>query len=283
MSPVERWSLPRVTLVVVGLCLLPMQISLSADDSDSDREIRLAKERMDLMQSQALGFRFTAPEPDFPQSLSPEPLFRYDDHTRGYIDGTVWRLGNEGRPLAIVTAELHPKYSGVGPRVVYDFLSLTPVPFTARSSSLVWTPPGSAVEMQLFPKAPTPAATPPLRMAQMRRLAERMRATQEVEGQKVQLRLLAKPIDRYRTTPATAASDGAIFLLVNGRNPAIMLFLETDGATWSYGFGRLSLPSVLIAELDGEPVWQVPAFASNTLDHPYCAANVPVTIPGFEP
>ncbi|MCA9055346.1 MAG: hypothetical protein KDA75_16005 [Planctomycetaceae bacterium] len=282
MSRIERWSL-RLAVVIIALCIHSMHINLSADESESDCEARLASERMDLMRSQALGFRFTAPEPDFPQSLSPKPLFRYDDHTRGYIDGTVWRLGQEGRPLAIVTAELHPKYTGVGPRVVYDFLSLTPVPFTARSSSLVWTPPGSAVEMVAFPDAPAAAATLPLRMVQMRRLAERIRATQEVEGQKVQLRLLPKPIDRYCMEADAVASDGAIFLLVNGRNPAIMLFLETDGEKWSYGFGRLSLPSVLIAELDGEPVWQVPAFSSNSLNRPYCAANVPVTIPGYEP
>ena len=266
----------------MGLCLLAPSLSGADDETEVEREARLAEERMELMRQRALAFRISAPEEGFPQSLRPEPLFRYDDHTRGYVDGTVWRLGKAGRPLAIITAELHPRYSGIGPRVVYDFLSLTPVPFTARSNDVTWLPPGPAVTMESFIQAPAPAATQALRMVQMRRLAERFRATQEVEGQKVQLRLLPKPIDRYAVADHER-SDGAVYLLVNGRNPAIMLFIETDGEKWSYGMGRLSLPSLLVAKLDGDVVWQAEAFVSNTLDRPYCAANAPATIPGYEP
>src|SRR5258707_11916928 len=86
------------------------------------------------------------------------PLFRYDDETRGYVDGTVWRLGEKGRPLAIITAELHPRYLNGGPKGVYDLLSLTERPFTARSADIPgWTPGGSAVRMKPLPDAPAPS------------------------------------------------------------------------------------------------------------------------------
>ena len=230
-----------------------------------------------------LAIRTLAPEPDFPHGLEPEPLFRYDDHTRGYVDGTVWRLGHVGRPLAYITTELHPKYSGAGPRVVYDYLSLTAIPFSAQSKDCAWTPSGSAVDMQPLTVKLVPAPTPaPGAMVQMKHLAEQFEGTQEVEGQKVQLRLLAKPIDRYRPDDTQADSDGAVFLLCNGRNPAVLLLIETNGESWSWGSGRLSLPSVLTLRLEQDVVWQVEAFAGSNSSQPYCASNSEAQIPGFE-
>src|SRR5258705_12175073 len=98
-------------------------------------------------------------DPAIPKQMQPAPLFRYDDEPRGYVDGTVWRLGETGRPLAIITAELHPNYLGGGPRIVYDFLSLTERPFTARSTDIPgWSPHTPAVVLKELPKAPEASA-----------------------------------------------------------------------------------------------------------------------------
>ncbi len=51
---------------------------------------------------------------------------------------------------------------------------------------------------------------------------------QELDKTFVHLRLLPREIDRYAPGPR-AASDGAIFLFANGRNPALLLVVETDG------------------------------------------------------
>jgi len=62
---------------------------------------------------------------------------------------------------------------------------------------------------------------------------------------------------RYQPTDEEL-SDGAAFLMVNGRNPGLILFVETDGNGWSYGVGRLSYPSTLTVKLDDEVVWTKP-------------------------
>jgi hypothetical protein len=62
----------------------------------------------------------------------------------------------------------------------------------------------------------------------------------------------------------------------------MVLLLETDGTTWSYGVGRLSHPSELAVLLDGDVVWQQPE-AQLDWNLPYTAASVPATIPGVAP
>jgi hypothetical protein len=268
---------PRLCVLAVTLCHGTGAFAIDVEANS------IAAQRMELMRARAASIGFRSQDEAFPAELEPEPLFRYDDHTRGYVDGTVWRLGKTGRPLAIITSELHPHYLGGGPRVVYDFLSLTDVPFTARSKDVPgWSPTESAVEIRALAGGPVPAGSGALRLAQMRQLAGRFTATQDVEGQKVPLRLLPKPIDRY-VPGSDAAADGALFLLVNGRNPGLMLLIETDGREWSWGIGRLSLPSTLVAKLDDEVVYEQPPLTGYTWGSPYTASNSPAEIPGETP
>lgn len=214
--------------------------------------------------------------------MQPAPLFRDDDETRGYVDGTVWRLGDTGRPLALVTAELHPRYLGNGSRIVDDLLSLTDRRLTLRSNDLPgWSPQESAVVMQPLPKAPPPAPMPAARLAQIKQQAHRFTGTQEVrelQTQYVYLRLLLREIDRYQP-PGDEHADGAIFLLVNGRNPALVLQFETDGKAWPWGVGRLTLPSNLELRLDEQTVWKQPRHPPYGWTSPDCATNPPADFP----
>jgi len=265
-------------------CLLCLSCwSLAAVFAGDDKAESIADQRMELMRTRAESIVIQSPVESVPSALEEEPLFRYDDQTRGYVDGTVWRLGKTGRPLAIITAELHPHYLGGGPRVVYDFLSLSDLQFTARSKDVPgWSPSESAVDIHVLPNGPSPAGNAALRLAQMKQLAGRFTATQEVEGQKVPLRLLPKPIDRYEPS-AESFADGALFLLVNGRNPGLVLLIETNGHDWFYGIGRLSLPSTLIASLDDVVVYEEPPLTGYTWSSPYTASNSPAVIPGETP
>jgi hypothetical protein len=271
--------MPRyaIAAVVAVTCFMNLSCPVRAEEKPSAPSVEDL--RMEVMRQRISSIEFHSTEPGFPVKVESEPLFRYDDHTRGYIDGTVWRLGTVTRPLAIVTAELHPRYGG-SPRIVYDFLSMTTVPFTATTSDVGnWRPGASAIEIQPFPKAPAPAPSQVLRLAQIKQLAARFSGIQEVEGQRVQLRLLPTPIDRYQPVLQNDRSDGAIFLLCNGRNPALVLLVETDGQAWSFGIGRLSLPSNLTAELDGNIVYHQRA---NVYGPGYTASNAAVIIPGYE-
>jgi hypothetical protein len=253
--------------------------SLAADGEDD-----AAERRLELMAQRAGRFSFLSEDPDFPDALEDTPLFRYDDQTRGIVDGTVWRLGAKGRPKAVVTTELHPSYYG-SPCVVYDFLSLCDTPFRAAGGGIRgWRPSASAVTFQSLPDGPEPAATAKARLFQLKRLARRFAGRQQLDEdgieQDVRLRLLPRPIDRY-TPPGSERADGAMFLLVSGRNPAVVLLIETDGRAWTYAAGRLTAPSELTLSLDGATVWKLPrsAYIDNA---PYTATNVPASIPGYE-
>src|SRR5262245_38141171 len=105
-------------------------------DVASDGTSDLAQRRLKVMKTRVQDISFTSPDTEFPKHLHPTPVFRYEDQPRGYVDGTVWRLGEQGRPLALITSELHPNYLNSGSRIVYDFLSLTARPFTAKSSDV---------------------------------------------------------------------------------------------------------------------------------------------------
>ena len=247
------------------------------------QEVDLDQARMDLMRKRALGIRFQSAVENFPNQLSTEPLFRYDDVPRGYVDGTVWRLGKEGRPHAIITTELHPKYAGQYPRVVYDLLSMSAPPFQANSDDINWNPGASAVEFEKLAVDVKPESTPAKRLFQMKRLMQRFTAHQVVseedpEEKQLSLRLLPRPIDRYQTTK-NENSDAATFLFVAGRMPGVIVFLETDGTAWQYGIGRLSAPSTLTVSFDHAKIWSVaPNFG--TSGTPYNATNAPAKIPG---
>ena len=275
----------RFSKLAFALCVLtsvPQSLAQVADKPG------LSDRRLKLMRDRALAIEFVGKS--IPKTVEPKALFRYDDPARGYQDGTVWRLGKSGRPLAIVTTELHPRYGyqGTGrsnPRVVYDLLSLTPRPFRANSNDIRWRPGKSAVEWQRIEQAPKPADSPTIRLRQFKQLARRFKAVQRVDetgtdDQRLVLRLLPKNIDRYK--PGTSErSDAAVFLFVAGRMPGVILFVETDGTEWQFAVGRLSGPSILSLSLDGEEVWLVPSNNGSSGD-PYFATNGSAVLPEDE-
>lgn len=246
-------------------------------DEPGDQSVE--QERLETMRTHAAQMEFRAKEAGFPKSLVDQPLFRYDDLARGYVDGAVWRLGAAGRPKAIVTTELHPRYDGQ-PRIVCDYLSLTDVPFVASvAKNATWTPSASAVEMKPLPGGPKLAETKPQRLFQLKKISERFQAHQKVEGEELELRLLPRPIDRYQPSEHLD-SDAAICVFVSGRNPGILLMIEVKHDEWQFGVGRLSGPSALTLRLDGEIIWQVSPAAYNW-QASYTAANFPIVVPGF--
>ena len=260
-------------------------VMVQAGDAGGDQGDKrdVARRRLDIMTSRIESIVISSTDPDVPHRMRSAPLFRYDDETRGYVDGTVWRLGEKGRPLAIITAELHPRYLNGGPKVVYDFLSLTERPFTAKSDDVPgWSPRESAVVLKPLPAAPVPSPSAAKRLTQLKEQSRRFSGTQEVlelEKTFVHLRLLPREIDRYSPV-SNERADGALFLFANGRNPALLLIVETDGKDWQYGVGRLSMPSTLEMRLDDTVVWSQPLIPSSPgWSEPYTASNSAAEFP----
>jgi hypothetical protein len=290
MNCFQSWRAVAVLSVAFGAASFGLlsQNSLPADDEKDKapqekarEDDALAKQRLTLMQERVAAFGVTSrDDAGIPERFEDKPVFRYSDPARGIVGAALWRLGAKGRPKALISTELMPKLFG-RPRIVYEFLSLTEIPFNAASRDYRWEPTSSALTMKPLPKSPPPAAGASARIRQLKQLAKRFTASELVDGERCELRLMPTPIERY--TPADAdRADATIFLFSFGTNPEALLFIETDGTDWTYGFARLSGAASMTAMLDEMPAWEVgpspPGINSN-----YVASNAPEVIPGVDP
>jgi hypothetical protein len=212
-------------------------------------------------------------------TFASEPLLRYSDPTRGgvgtesannfLLDAGVWRLGTEGRPTALVTAEVYQAPDG-SHVLSLEFLSLTEKAFSLahKTEPVRWDATASGLDLKELPGAPKPAATAAARLAQMRQLARRFGAKERFNNESIECRLIAQPIDRYQSE-AQKIADGAIFALANGTNPEIGIVLESDGERWRYGILQLCSAEVTVT-LDGRQVAAYDRFnARGRKDGPY--------------
>src|SRR6266567_3331997 len=97
---------------------------------------------------------------------------------------------------------------------------------------------------------------------------------------KAELRSLPTPLYRYQPSDKPEA-DGAIFAIVWGVNPEIMLFIESDGEKWSFACARTSAANLWV-QFDEAEVWKRPQMNFQRLDTPtaeYAIANSPVGVP----
>jgi hypothetical protein len=176
-----------------------------------------------------------------------------------------------------VTLEIYLVNEG-NPLLTYEFVSLTPQKFDMKSPRGVrWIPHSTDLSMTEFDEAPTPADTPRARLSQMRELARRFTCQEKLQGQKISLRMLSQPIDRYNDAAANVA-DGGLFIFANGTNPELALLLECSDKQWSYGIFRLA-SAQLLAQLDGKWILQSTKPPGYPIDAPYTATRHSVILP----
>jgi hypothetical protein len=119
-----------------------------------------------------------------------------------------------------------------------------------------------------IPEAPVVAKKKSDRTFQMRELASRFDAHQFWK-ERFELRLLPKPIYRYEDADHGIV-DGAVYALVHGTNPEVLLLLEAhsnaDGsAHWKVGFGSLA-GARCVVRLDEKEFWTCPEHTGNPDD-----------------
>jgi hypothetical protein len=139
-----------------------------------------------------------------------------------------------------------------------------------REGKVFWTPDSPGVEMHDVPDAPAPAAGRAARLAQMKGISRRFSAyTEEASRGKRVLRLLPTPLDRYLES-TTDGADGALFSLVVGNDPEVILLVEKGekpegGPNWQFGL-VLSTRSTSVALLDDREVWRYDSTGKNLGD-----------------
>jgi hypothetical protein len=251
--------------VLLGCAGLP-----AADDPKDDEG---ARRRLDFMRRRADEFVLAAEKaPDRPLDREKEPVLRYSNPARGGQSDAalfVWHVG--GRPAAAASVRVAPDGA-----VWREFVTLTHQGLRCtRDGKAVWSPRAGGFAHKPLPDAPAPAATPALRLAQLRRQAERFSADFDhlSAGRWEDLRLLTQPI--YKYTADGGATEGAVFALAQANDPEALVVLEVArpaGAppAWTYALARMS-SQPMRARLDGREVWSVGGYWSNprSPDDPY--------------
>ena len=133
----------------------------------------------------------------------------------------------------------------------HEFQSLSVNQFDVQSDlnrdpNWRWQPRSAGVEYVDANDVDAPAGSPPVRLRQMKAIADRFSAAVDMNedfSTPEQLRLLTTPIYRYSSKDHEIL-DGVIFAFVQGTNPEILLMIEALGnepsARWRYGFARMS-------------------------------------------
>ncbi len=210
-------------------------------------------------------------------AIAPDPLYRWNDPTREFSDGTLWFWTCSGRPIAVLAVELYPQNKAFGTVWRLEFASLSTglieveggEHFDRRYSdmhpsrpdgTLLWAPSQAGVDFRAVPDAPSPAATQAERLRQMRDMLKGFSGHEfyKTNMQDYTLRLISHPIDRYADA-ASGLMDGAIFAYANGTNPEVLVIFEArrqEAAqpAWWYAAAPLARAKVSL-KLGREEVW----------------------------
>ena len=204
-----------------------------------------------------------------------DPLLRYNDTPRGCIDAILCGWGEAGRPLAVMSMELYPKF-GRG-AWTYAFVSLSERSLIVEEKGWSWSPTQGNFSPAAFPDAPAPSSDEQARLPQMQELVQRFSGYEywsldPSQKARYELHLLPDPVHRYRDDVAGIV-DGGLFVMAFGANPEAILVLEAvepagQPAAWRYAFARLGHAEMHV-QLDDREVWTQPLAGSLTEADPY--------------
>jgi hypothetical protein len=233
-----------------------------SEAAKKEREGRLVE-----MREQAGEFAVVrhAGEKDERVALHGEPLMRYSDQPRGFVDATLWCWKAQGRPVALGKVEMGVNAGGV-PFWMHCVASLDDVSIDIALggvSRLRTT--NAGLVLQKLPHGPVPENKSTARLRQMKELVARFAATifandrdkRELVPQ--EMRLLPSPVHRY-SDEAKGIRDGIIFALTtNGTNPDVLIVIELrpEGNLpneWTYGIVNMTSADVNL-RLDDREVW----------------------------
>jgi hypothetical protein len=242
-----------------AICLILLVATSPAFAQESDSAAR--KARLQRMESTIAGFVVKSDGQQAAPKFAAKPLLRYSDPTRGVagenvlLDAGVWRLGESGRPRALVTLELYGADEGAT-LLSYEFLSLSEPALKLshkKHDTVAWESAGrTSLKFAPLPEAPEPSPSAAGRLVQMRELARRFEAIEVIKMADVKCRLLSQPIDRYQSV-AEGIIDGALFVYANGTNPELGVLIESDGKGYSFAPIRLTSAESRV-ELGGKEV-----------------------------
>lgn len=181
------------------------------------------------------------------------------------VPGTTWIWHDNGCPMFV--GEIYGRVDSVGTWTLL-VCNLSPEQLRCSDDRIQMTLTSSYYAPKEIVGSPVVAETESDRTSQMKRLAERFDAHQFWE-ERFELRLLPKPIYRYKDAEA-GIIDGGVFALVHGTNPEVLLLIEAHsndvGApSWKVGFGSLA-GARCVVRLDEKEYWTCPKYTGDIDD-----------------
>jgi hypothetical protein len=261
------------TLIISCLAVLAQ-----TEPADLDRQ---QKKWNELYAEQAAKYWIALADQSHQQiQVRPESVLLWSNNVRrGDTNGSVFVWTLDGRPQVVGTVFSFLDRGNPNQRVIaHSFHSLSRSPLDiVLGDRLSWSIDVPGPLPQVIADAPTPAASAPLRLAQMRDLARQFSATTDEKNVSRELRLLPQPIYR-QSARAGDVIDGGLFAFVTDSDPELLLLIEAqsqgDQRTWQYVPARFTDLTIQLRYKDVE-VWSYergksPAEASS----PYLSGRV---------
>jgi hypothetical protein len=261
--------LPRLSPIRIVLLLLLANGTASflgsargeeKEKNERDRA-RMLKQMTDLAAEAKLILKNAQREP----KLVPQPVFRYDDQPRRFIDATMWVWTDRGRPVAFEKVEAMIHRDTGEAQWGYCFTSVTEDQVAIRwNESHNYHSKEAGINFQPLEGAPEVFEKESQQKRQARDLAKGLSARVVIDPKNnvtQEMRLLTTPVYEY-TDEKTKEYAGAVFALsTNGTNPDLLVLLEpreAGGKTkWHIAPARMTSGGVTLSFRD-KKVWDCP-------------------------
>ena len=226
--------------------------NLHADEPSRDS----AKQSLRKVLDESVGWYDVFAVGDQVQPMKPLAVLRWANHPRGVADGVTVLWIHKGRPEAV--ACIFP----FGGHLYHWFNSMSRGEIVARRKGRqVWHPTKPELQFHPIPDSPQPAATPAVRLQQMKLIAGQftsyMLGWKADDTDREKLRMLPSPLYRYASEDPDLL-DGVVFAFVQGTDPESLLMLEAvrakEGFRWEYAFVRRT-SGALEGRHRGSVVW----------------------------
>ncbi len=257
----------RTVVLMAVTVLLSGVLSFARDRPEPPRneaeEVKLAREQLQLSRDQVALLHIHHAETKAEIERVEHPVLRFTAPLWGGHHGTVWVWGKRGRPVAVL--EMFRQADGLFWHQALHTTSDVPITLTAPNGNM-WKPQGNSLTIKRLPDAPTPAETPAGRVRQMKAFAQKFTAHEfwahVPDRPRHELRLLTAPVHRYEDRDHQLI-DGAMFIIAQGTNPEVTLFLEAihppeePKPIWQYGLGRTGLAEIVVL-YDEKEIFRAP-------------------------
>jgi hypothetical protein len=241
-SPRDFAVLHSIRLFAVVALVVCPHIVAAQEEAATDEETR-AKVAFELVSKAADDFDIET-RTATPAKLKrvETPLLRWSNPEAGSVHGAVfvWTVNDRPQLVASVFKWFSPQTA-----LHAEVHSLSEQPLVAkRGTQTAWHTGDQGINFQRLEGAPAPADSPVRRLPQMRALLREMVASENTrDKQKIDLRLMEKPLHRYQA-PKEGVVDGALFAFARATDPEVMVLIEAKqngGDTfWQITFARMN-------------------------------------------